>query len=247
MALGHPGSAGPPVGYPAPQAAHDQEATRVRIDSFERQLLRDRALDRWQLSKAARHDAATSARYAETRARSDALRRQADAVHERAGEAIARAARLVQEVTILRGSSVNNSTLELLADRAIRSWRSHGRDEADPAGGVALAASARMSALIHVKHLLGTRVNRVAGASDAGTALGLVIVTQPDLAIIDESLELAKGTDLAVVLPLYAPQTRALVLTDDPARSRELRAIGFDVEGVDADDDSLLDWVERAA
>jgi hypothetical protein len=219
----------------------------VRIDPFERELLRDRALDRWQQSKAARHDAATSARFLAAKERTDRLRDETGAIHDRAEVAIARAARLVEEVTILRGSAVNATTLELLADRVIRGWHARGPDLGEAAPGVALAASARMSALLHVKDLLGTQVGRVTGASDAGTALGLVIVTQPDLAIIDESLELAKGTDLAVVLPLYAPQTKALVLTDDAGRSRELRAIGFDVHGEDADDVALLQWIDGAA
>ena len=92
----------------------------MRIDPFERELLRDRALDRWQQSKAARHDAAQSARRHSTKARSEMLRAQAGVVHARAEEAVARAARLVEDATILRGSAVHATTLELLADRAIR-------------------------------------------------------------------------------------------------------------------------------
>jgi len=143
------------------------------------------------------------------------------------------------------GGSVNTTTLEHLADRAIREWRSPHRDLRRLDGGTALVASANMGELIRFKELVATSVPYVLGASDAGTALGLAIVTQPDLAIVDNRLELASGIDLALNLPFYAPRTRALVLTDDPERAHDVLVVGFETARRHANDSMVLDWIER--
>ena len=49
-------------------------------------------------------------------------------------------------------------------------------------------ATASMGDLLRFKELVGTEVPYVLGAADAGTALGLAIGTQPDLAVIDTRL-----------------------------------------------------------
>jgi hypothetical protein len=215
----------------------------MQIDPIERELLRARALDRWQDSKALRRESErVGAASLDARDRTVTLQERFEALWEQSDEAIAEAARLVEEATVLRGGVVHSPVVEQLADRALRELSQREPSRLD--GGVGLVATSDMGALLRVKELLGTKVPTVLGATDAGTALGLFIGTQPDLAVIDTRLELADGVDLALTLPLYAPQTRALVLTDDPGHAHDLRVVGFDAERRHVDDTTLLGWID---
>jgi len=71
----------------------------------------------------------------------------------------------------------------------------------------------------------------------------LAIVAQPDLAIFDTRLELGSGVDLAFVLPLYAPRTRTLVLTDDPQQIAAAATVGLDVERRHCPEWALTQWI----
>lgn len=130
-------------------------------------------------------------------------------------------------------------------DQAIRRMNGHGaiwsREEAS---GVGLAASADFPMLVRLDKALDT-LGRVENAYDAATALGVAIVTQPDVALIDARLDLAKGSDLALLLRLYAPRTRTLVLTEsrslkEGAASREIDALSRRCS-----DRQLRDWVAK--
>jgi hypothetical protein len=220
----------------------------MRIDPIERELLRARALDRWQDSKALRRDSErANIASQEARDRTAMLQERFSSLRERSQEALARAARLVEDATLLRGGVVHSTVIEQLADRALRELHLSPRDSSRFDRGVGLVATSDMGALLRVKELLGTRLPTVMGATDAGTALGLVIGTQPDLAVIDSRLELASGVDLALTLPLYAPATKALVLTDDAEHAHDLRVVGFDTERRHADTTTLLGWIDGAA
>jgi len=215
----------------------------MRIDPIERALLQARALDRWLDSKTLRRE--ISARGKRARDHSGTLCEHAEALRERTDDVMARSARLVEESVGLRGPG--SSTLEVLADRVIRSWRPPNNDPTALDGGAALIATSSMGELLRFKELAASSIPFVMGATDAGTALGLAIVMQPDLALIDTRLELASGTDLALTFPLYSPQAKTLVLTDDASRAHDLRLVGLDSLPRGADDSTLLGWIERAA
>ena len=215
------------------------------IDPIDRELLRLRALGRWQDSKALRRELWDRGERA--RQRSKDLQDHSATLRERSDVALARAARLIGASTILRDVGLEPSTLEVLADRAIRGWHPPDGDPRTLDRGAALVASASMGELIRFKELVGSRIPYVLGATDAGTALGLAIAMQPDLALIDVRLELASGTDLALTFPFYVPQAKTLVLTDDPERTHRLRTVGFDAQPRHADSTTLLRWIDRAA
>ena len=52
-------------------------------------------------------------------------------------------------------------------------------------------------------------------ARDAGTALGLAIVNQPDVAVIDDDLPIVGGLDAAFLVKTYAPASRVVLFTHD--------------------------------
>jgi hypothetical protein len=148
----------------------------------------------------------------------------------------------------LDDGSRHAATLERLANRAIAEWDLSAMTANEQyRHGAGLVACGEMGDHLRMKELLGASLAFVVGATDAGTALGLAIAIQPDVALIDTKLELADGVDVALALPLYAPRTKALVLTDDPLRAAQLHVVGFDAAPRHPTDSALAAWVGRAA
>ena len=113
-------------------------------------------------------------------------------------------------------------------------------------GHIALVASSDPDKLIRIKQLLGTVVPYTLAVMDGATALGVAIAIQPDLAILDSNLDLANGVDVTLTFPLYAPRTKALVLTDNPEHAVDLRLAGFDANLPNVSDSELLAWTISA-
>jgi hypothetical protein len=194
--------------------------TTMRFSASERQLLRERALENWR--------------------RAQELARDAEAARQRSSETTKATAALV-------ALSLSRPTVTHLVDRAISRWsdRVPGSRQLDQ--GVALVASGDMSELIRIEEILRGHFSYVVGASDVGTTLGLAIATQPEYVVLDERLELGNGVEAALTLPVYAPHTKALVLTDDPQRAEDVRIAGFDTESRHIAGSTLLSWVEGVA
>jgi len=146
------------------------------------------------------------------------------------------------------GGTVNPALLEALVDQTIRRWDPREEAEAEAKGqGVGLVASINMPTLVRLEQLAGSRLGYVVGANDAGAALGLAIATQPDLSIVDARLDLADGSDLAAILPFYAPRTKTLLLTDDHDLAARAQLVGADVMSRRFSDQDLLSWISNAA
>jgi hypothetical protein len=137
--------------------------------------------------------------------------------------------------------------LEMLVERAIRHFTPEQEDEDAVGAGAGLLASADLVMLLRLSELVGRRLGYVVSAHDAGTALGLAIVTQPDIAIVDTRLELADGVDLTAALPLYSPRTKSLVLTDERCLLRQGTAGRADVLPRQFSEQELLSWVSEGA
>ncbi len=131
-------------------------------------------------------------------------------------------------------------------DRAIRHWTEdiQGADDLDRP--VAVVASADLGELLRILPLTQGRF-RAIGADDVGTTLGLAIVAQPAIAIVDAELGLGSGVDAGMTLSIYAPATRVMVLTDDPGRAADLSIVGLGTEHRDVSDSTLLNWIEDRA
>jgi len=207
----------------------------------ERNVLCHQALERWQRSERLR------ARSAEARQRAELLCRRAGSTIRRSEAVVDRAGAVIGEAETLIQGSGHAAAIEHLADRAISRWRGTPDRVATLEGGYALVASGEAGDLTRMQQSVGMSVGSVFGASDAGTALGLAIAIQPDLAVIDAKMELADGVDMALALPLYAPRTRALVLTDDRLRAAQVRVVGFDTEARHISDAALGAWIAYAA
>lgn len=224
------------------------------IDVLDRELLREQAVTRWNEVKRLRHDAVLlKQRTAELRGRFESqsarfheLRQGAHLAQERARAEVERARKLSEDAAALVGTSSQPMVFEHLVDQAIElSGLTFLDDRLDE--GVALVGSADMGELVRMKDLANALLPCTFGAVDAPTVLGLTMTLQPDLAVIDADLDISSGADVVLTFPLYAPQTKALVLTDDPERSRDLRIVGFETQPRDVSDSSLLAWIARSA
>ena len=98
-----------------------------------------------------------------------------------------------------------------------------------------------------MEQLASRRLGYVVVARDARVALGLAIVTQPDLSIIDASLDVANGSDLATVLPFYAPRTKTLLLTDDHDLATKMQLVEVELMSRQFSDQAPLSWISNAA
>ena len=205
----------------------------MSLGAAERAHLRQQAWGRWRRSQELHGHSVGS------RKRAGDVQTRAAAARERASEVIEHAAGLVQR-------SSTAATIDYLANRVVATWNPPQFDLHQLDQGAAIMASGSMYEMIRGKELLGEKVPYVLGATDAGTALGLVIASQPDVAIIDQRLELADGVDLALSLPAFAPHMKVLVLTDDPVRAADLDVVGLESRGHDASDALLRSWIEKA-
>jgi hypothetical protein len=138
-------------------------------------------------------------------------------------------------------------TIAFNIDRAITGWVDQFRGAVGPDERVALVASADMNELVRIQETLMGHFSHMLGARDVGTALGLAMAAQPDVAVIDADLELGSGVDAALTLPIFAPHTRVLVLTDDARRAGDVRIVGLDTLHRRVSDPRLLTWAEDLA
>ena len=190
------------------------------IEAPERERLRQRALFAWDDAKRL-HETALGF----------------DSSEKKRGAPVHRSANVMARHLRARGE------LEVLVDRAIRGAKAtHAAREAD-SKGIALVASMELSALLRLEELVTSHLGYVVGATDAGTAFGLAIATQPDIAVVDGSLDLGRGADLVFSLPLYAPCTRSLLLTADANLMAKARIVGVDVLPHEHSPGALLSWV----
>ena len=190
------------------------------IDVSTRALLRQRALTAWERSKRLRPDT--------------------EALHLQARETL----KYVQERRARRAADRYSTHLEVLVDRAIRWSR---QNPAAATGLRGLAASINLPRLVQLEEAMRNWTPFLVGAGDAGTALGLAIATQPDVAIIDDRLDIATGADLILTLPTYAPETTALLLTDDADAATDVRLAGFDMQARDFSEPALSSWIASVA
>lgn len=230
------------------------------IEANDRKVLKGKARERWEELKHLRPEVAYQC-LSEGNCRSEGHRLHVmEVVGQRAGAVRTRPLRngqrdrslsertwrLFQQSGIPSADFGGRTLLETLADGALalRTLEAQydGYNEL-----TALVASADLNEVIRIKEVIGNRCGYVLGALDAGTALGLAINSQPDFAIIDTHLEVADGGDLVLTFPFYAPQTKALVLTDEAKREHDIRTVGYEVRPRNAADETLLDWIAHAA
>lgn len=213
------------------------------IDAWTREGLRQRAVGAWSEAKRLHHE--TARLIAES---DDAVQLSTEARGRRSSNVHRFAAGNVRPVWAGHFSfSITARELECLADRAIRRCNPTREDRDAANGGAGLVASAHPSTLDRLEALVGSRTGFLATARDAGTALGLVITAQPDLAVVDTRLDVANGADLVLTVPVYAPRTRTLLLTDDDEMAEAVRVAGVDVLSCAFSDEDVSSWISTSA
>ncbi|HMK99390.1 MAG TPA: hypothetical protein VK428_04305 [Acidimicrobiales bacterium] len=227
------------------------------IDALERELLRFSALEAWgEAKRLHREAAALISASRNTVLAAEQLQREATGLVRasevlRARSAEGRCSPVVGELppqADLPRQTFDPALLQTLVDHTIRRWDPTEEQKAEANGkAVGLVASIDFPTLLRLQQLAGTRLGYVVGAHDAGAALGLLIAMQPDLSIIDTRLEVADGSDLAAVLPFYAPRTKTLLLTDDHDLAAKAQHTGAAVMSRNFSDRALLAWVSKAA
>lgn len=200
------------------------------IDPWVRDVLRQQARAAWEDAK---------------RLQREAERLVAETRDARRFSQLRRASRGAPHTSLGLDPGQWSGELAYLADRAIATSMPRADDGASGAGA-GLVASVNHPTLVRLTELVGSRVGSVVGASDAGTALGLAISVQPDVAVVDSRLDLADGDEFVLTLPLYAPRTKALLLADDERAAAKAREIGIDVLPRQFAEGALLSWVAEA-
>jgi hypothetical protein len=111
--------------------------------------------------------------------------------------------------------------------------------------GVALIAlhGSRLTRTVH--DAVESRVGRVLGAADGPTALGLAIVHQPDVAVLGADLIEMNGRDTALVISMYAPRTRILLIGGHRWRLGPRAGAGISVVDPESAEPTLIDAIGR--
>ncbi len=193
------------------------------IDVSTRALLRQRALAAWERSKGLPTDTET-------------LHRE-----------IRETKKPVQERHVRRAADRHAHHRDHLADWEIRRSRRTSAAPDASTGGIGLAASIKLPRLVLMEKAMRTWIPFLVRASDVGSALGLAIAMQPDFAVIDDRLAIGTGAELMRTFPTYAPETRALFLTDDEGAAQDIRFAGFDVLARDLSENDLSAWIASVA
>jgi hypothetical protein len=95
--------------------------------------------------------------------------------------------------------------------------------------GVGLVTAGRLQHVGELHHALHQRLPQVLSARDPAVALGLAIVTQPDVALVadDDSLPAISGLDAALLIHQCAPNASVLLFTNDRQTDSRARDVGI--------------------
>lgn len=100
-----------------------------------------------------------------------------------------------------------------------------------PWGPLGIIAAGSPGRLDDLEKTLQGEMASVDRALDGATAVGLAIVRQPDLSLLDDDLDIVSGAEAALAIRRYAPSSKVILLTADPelahtAASHGIRTLG---------------------
>jgi hypothetical protein len=95
--------------------------------------------------------------------------------------------------------------------------------------GVGLVTAGRLQHVGELHHALHQRLPQVLSARDPAVAVGLAIVTQPDVALVadDEALPAMSGLDAAFLIQQCAPNASVMLFTSDREADARARHAGI--------------------
>ncbi|HLX87684.1 MAG TPA: hypothetical protein VKR22_04380 [Acidimicrobiales bacterium] len=182
------------------------------------------------------------------------LMRDSGRASDRFMEQLARTAEVTQAGKSMMETSmrtmeriVANRATVRRANRTISRQAPQMQPAVSSADGIAMVISTHAREQRRLRDVCERCVDCVMEAGDLGTSVGLAISTQPDLAVIDFDSDLGTGAALVLSLPVFAPRTRVLVLTDDPDAAMGMRTAGYSIATSNISESDLDDWIARVA
>jgi CheY-like chemotaxis protein len=133
----------------------------------------------------------------------------------------------------------------LRVDRIIE--RRPADDQTVQTSGLGLVVASRISRMSALHDALHERLPQVWSARDPAGALGLTIVNQPDITVVDDDLPVMTGLDMAVLIRSYAPASRVVLFTDDTGAARQAEMEGVATGRASFSVDDILAAIDAAA
>lgn len=116
--------------------------------------------------------------------------------------------------------------------------------ELGDSSGVGLVIASRMTRMGGLHDSLQKRLPRVWAARDPAGALGLAIVNQPDLVLIDDDLPMVSGLDAALILKMYTPRSEIVLFSDDQQSLGRAGEAGIRTSEADFSVDHVLSVID---
>lgn len=114
------------------------------------------------------------------------------------------------------------------------------------ANGVGLALATRISRIATFHEALHVRLPVVWTARDPASALGIAIMNQPDLGLVDDELPRMAGLDVVELLRSYAPRTRFVLFSADDQTVERARLMDVATCEPDPSTPRLLSAIDAA-
>ena len=132
-----------------------------------------------------------------------------------------------QEVSVVL-RSMARSIREEVIDRVSGVLEAPVPSAEGPEPGVGLVTAGRLQHVGELHHALSQRLPNVHSARDPALAVGLAILTQPDIALVaDDVLPLISGLDTACLIRWCAPEAAVVLFTSDPETDDRARHDGI--------------------
>ena len=183
------------------------------------------------------------------------LRQRAVSAWKAATTAIERSTDLQKDAQDVRETSqilrtVSQSLRADLIDRVDRILDAQAHAGDVTAYGVGLVTAGRLQHVGELHHALHQRLPQVLSARDPAVAVGLAIVTQPDVALVaDDALPLITGLEAALLIQQCAPSAAVMLFTRDGEADARARDAGimtsepfFSPDGLQSVVDELVPW-----
>ena len=110
--------------------------------------------------------------------------------------------------------------------------------------GVGLVVASRMTRMGGLHDSLQKRLSRVWAARDPAGALGLAIVNQPDIVLVDDDLPMVTGLDAALTIKTYTPRSEIVLFSDDNESLSQAGRAGLRTSQADFSVDHVLSVVD---
>lgn len=114
------------------------------------------------------------------------------------------------------------------------------------ADGFGFALASRIHRIGALHEGLHRRFPVVWTARDPASALGITIMNQPDVALVDDELPIMSGLEAIGLLTNYAPETRFVLFTSDERAEAEAKRKGIPIGSPDGSLEKIVSVIDGA-